>query len=339
MSMKIATRKKIAFLASIFMLVVSLSTMAVTTYAWYRAQFVATVRHNKATLTTTNANLAVAITSFAGDTIGTSHQAAGMNYWTIPFDTSLDDVSYNGQSSTPFYKLAWADGEVGTTATSATKVALNTGGTNGFICFKVTFTNSGSGPLYVYMGSGCSLRAADGNTTGTTIDGKAAKCERVVIRDVANGKNLCYWVPNQASGAQTISSNDDGTGWASSSLAYNCNGWANGKIQIGSVDDVGSPSNANTGSPVNKSGRMPAGWISHTTSVVHYQGFSEVTESSTSCATGQFLCEIGAGSNLAIYVALWAEGTDEYCTSAALGGATHLNLEFVGLSKQLWPAA
>ena len=317
-----AAKKKIALVGSVLMLVTTLSTMAVTTYAWFAARFVATVTHNKATLNTTNANLAVAISSYGGATIGTSHQASGMNYWAVPFEGSLDDRSFNGHASSPFYKLSWTT--VNTTASGATACGISS--KDGFYLFKLTFTNSGATALYVYLGSGCRLTASDGNTTGTTASGKAAKCERVAIRTTeASGHNLSYWVPNLNSGAQMIGSSADAAGWTGATTAYSL-----GSISKGSPEDSGSPVN----------GRILSSWSdAGVTNVVHYGAFSSLTEASTNCAAGQFVCQVAAGGTYDAYVLLWAEGTDANCTTEALSGATSLNLEFVGLSKQLWPAS
>lgn len=302
---------------------------SISTFAWFALTYVNEIAYSSATIQTTDSNLDIEIsTDYSGDTIsGNPRQASGMNYWDVSFSGYLDDLSYNGHQNTPFYKLTWGGegGVVNSTATGATSYGIGAGSSGHFYLIKVTFKNqSTSAPLYVYLGSKSKLNAA----SNTTANNNAALCERVVFRDASTapnlGKNLCYWVPNRPSGAQMI----DNATWTNATTAYGLAGYYKG-----APEELDSPVNHNKIST----------W-SLAPNVVHYGDFTDVTEGSTLCAAGQFICSVPAKvgntvGSYSIYVVMWAEGTDAACTSAALSGATSLNLEFVALSKQLWPTA
>lgn len=310
--------RKYSLLFATFVALFSICTAGVSTFAWFALTYANKMAYGSATIQTTDSNLQVAIQSYAGATIdGSAHQAEGINYWNVPFSGHLDDLSYNGNGNEPFYKMTWADDAVGVTATAKTGCGIATGATNGFYLFRLRFTNSSAtNTIYVYFGPNSSLVAANGDSSSTN----AALCERVAIRDL-DGKNVSYWIPNRASGARML----NGSTWTGATKAYSLNGCY-----------IGDPSVA-TG-PINS--KRPSAWGVNSPNVVHYGNYASISEDSTNCQPGQFVCSVPANNGMTdVYVLMWAEGTDAACTTAALSGATTLNLEFVALSKQLWPSA
>lgn len=334
-----ARQKRIGKRSLIFATIVSLVSVGsatISTVAWFQLTYVNKVTYSKASIVTTASNLEIEISTYAGNTIdGSAHQATGLNYWDVPFDGYLDDLSYNGYTSAPFYKLTWGSGQVGTSADSTENCSISAGSTYGFYLFKLTFKNdSTSNFIYVYLGPNSSLVAAD----NTTASSKAALCERVAIRTTASlGKNISYWVPNRNSGAMMLGRYQ----WSGASAAYGL-----ASIYKGAPETTSTTENQR--SPVNRyipiEPEVWDTWSDTSPNIVHYGSFGNVTEGNTNCQDGQFVCRVpkkvdATKGSYSVYVLMWAEGTDEACTTAALLGHTTLNLEFIALSKQLWPAA
>ena len=317
---------------SVFVSLAAVFTASFSTYAWFQLAYQNNMSYSTATIETTDTNLLIEIdNSYSGRTINRPTSISGINHWELQFNSYLDDLSYNGNPFTPFIKIDWAEGGllsggIGSEAESAARCGIATGKTNGFYLFKVTFTNdSASSDIHVYLGSGSSLTKAVDDTASTN----AALCERVAIRTTdAQGKNISYWIPNRNSGAMMVGYSESALTWTDAVTPVY--GLAN--YYLGAPEKANSPINRNRPASFDTNNRYP--------NVVHYGDFNDITEGSTNCDVGQYVCTVPHGNpnTYSIYVVMWAEGTDLACNSNALSGVTKLNLEFVALSKQVWPA-
>lgn len=274
---------------------VCLGSIVTATYAWFQSQRTATVTFTEATVYSADGNLVVNYQEITNGGVS-SNTGSGTSKMKLGGDTeNVKDVSGDGKS---FYQPAWAPGQVGKYATSFSTVS-NSATKNSYVSFGLSFQNTGTSAIAVYLSSNSKVEKAVDNAKSVL----AAKATRVALYDQEATPNLL-----------TMWQYDDTD---SGSYKYL-------KPELGGTAYGGDSSVTTNYTLSDPSVDFASKW--------HVGDFTNVASAADGNHPGQQILTIAGHATSYVTVTIWIEGTLSSAKNDCLGGSVSVAFRFVALS-------